>query len=80
MTTLVTPEPFTGMFVGLLVFVALWVIDRVPEKDPVAVGINRTVTSVDAPGARLKAPNPLVTEKGGARSWTVPVRVPDELL
>jgi hypothetical protein len=75
---LVTPNPFTGMFVGLLVFVALWVIDRVPEKGPVAVGRNRTVISVDAPGARLNAPNPLVTVKGGARSFTSPVRVPAE--
>lgn len=43
---------------GVLLFVALWVIVNVPEDAPCEVGEKRTMTVVDAPGAKLKEPFP----------------------
>ncbi len=76
----VPPVPLRVTFVGLAWLVALCVIDNVPEDAPVAVGENRTVTDLVCPGARLKAPPPLTTEKGAVRLPTLPVRVPVELV
>ena len=42
-----TPEPFKGRLTGLLWFLALCVIDKVPENVPAAVGENRTTTDFD---------------------------------
>jgi hypothetical protein len=59
--------------------VALWVISSVPEDIPTAEGKNRRITDVDCPGARVKAPPPLITENGDERTPTFPVNGPIEL-
>jgi hypothetical protein len=72
--------PVIKMVAGLASLPALCVMERVPENDPAAVGENRTSTDLACPGARLKEPCPLETEKGEARVPTLPVKVPVELL
>ena len=52
------PVPLSVIVMGVLLFVALWVIVNVPEDAPCEVGEKRTMTVVDAPGAKLKEPFP----------------------
>ena len=73
------PVPLIEILLGLVWFVASWVMERLAEVGPAVVGENRTVTVTDWPGAKLNAPPPLTTEKGGKRDPTFPVNTPVEL-
>jgi hypothetical protein len=82
---LTTPFPLSDAVCGL--FAALSVMVRIPDREPIAVGVNRTSTSHDRPaprlvavlhvvvGATLKSPSATMLENVTEECWLLVSRM-----